>query len=61
MLGVVTVLLLITLLLLLSAQYINRILGETGVNVVARVFGIVLAALAVQYVSNGLHAIMPGA
>ncbi len=58
-LGVVAVILLITLIMLLAAQIISRALGETGVNVVARVFGIVLAALAVQYVSNGLHAIMP--
>ncbi|HTT08051.1 MAG TPA: MarC family protein [Gammaproteobacteria bacterium] len=56
-LGVVTVILFITLLMLLAAQHISRVLGETGVNVVARLFGIVLAALAVQYVSNGLHAI----
>lgn len=57
-LGVVAVILLITLLALLTAEYIGRLLGATGVNVIARVFGIVLAALAVQYVSNGLHTIM---
>jgi len=45
----------ITLAMLLAARLIQRLLGETGVNVVVRLFGILLAALAVQYVSNGIH------
>ena len=31
-----------------------RLLGEGGVNIATRVMGIVLAALAVQYVLNGI-------
>lgn len=54
MLAVVLVLA-ITLAMLLAARLIQRVLGETGVNVIVRVFGILLAALAVQYVSNGIH------
>ncbi|MEQ1528960.1 MAG: MarC family protein [Methylococcales bacterium] len=51
----VTMVLLVTLLMLLASRWIQALLGETGVNVIVRVFGIILAALAVQYVSNGLH------
>ena len=54
MLAVILVLA-ITLVMLLAARFIQRALGETGVNVIVRVFGILLAALAVQYVSNGIH------
>ncbi len=50
--------LLITLATLLMAQVIQRLLGKTGVNVIVRLFGILLAALAVQYVSNGVRELM---
>lgn len=39
--------------MLLSEQML-KILGVTGTNVLSRVFGIILAALAVQYIINGL-------
>jgi multiple antibiotic resistance protein len=41
---------------------IGRLLGHTGIVVLTRIFGILLAALSVQFVLNGLHdlGLLPG-
>src|SRR4029077_15592210 len=51
------VLMLGNLALVISAL-IGRLLGQTGVNVVTRVLGILLAALAVQYVADGVRGLL---
>ena len=50
----------LTLASLLSAPLIMRLLGETGTNVIGRLLGLVLAALAVQYVLDGIADSFPG-
>ena len=60
--AVIVVLLLvlaISLFMLLAATRIVKYLGVTGVNVISRVFGIVLGALAVQYVVDGVKQSFP--
>ncbi|EJF88943.1 MarC family protein [Bartonella tamiae] len=42
---------------MMLAHPIDRILGETGRTIVTRLFGVLLAALAVQFVANGVIAI----
>lgn len=59
--AILIVVLAITLACLLAAPRIVGWLGETGVNVTSRVSGILLAALAVQFVIDGVREVWPGA
>ena len=45
----------LTLLALLGARYIARLLGPTGSNVVGRVLGVLLAALAAEFALQGVR------
>jgi len=58
-LGIVLAVLAITLVMLLIAPRLMRLLGETGANVISRLFGLILAALAVQFILDGLKASFP--
>jgi len=54
LIAVLVAVLAITYALLLAANRLVKILGTTGVNAITRVLGILLAALAMQFVLDGL-------
>ena len=41
------------------AAPIARVLGQTGINVMTRLMGLILAALAVEVMAEGLHKLFP--
>jgi multiple antibiotic resistance protein len=55
LLAAVVAVLAITLVLMLLAEPLMRLMGVTGVNVTGRLFGVILGALAVQFVIDGLR------
>ena len=59
--GVLAAVLALTLVCLLAAGQLVRLLGVTGINVISRVAGIIVAALAMQFIVDGISAIWPGA
>ena len=45
----------LTFALLLAASHVQRLLGVTGLHVISRTVGVLLSALAVQFVFDGLR------
>ncbi len=53
--GVIFIASLVVLLAMLAAGLIDRFLGETGRNILTRILGMMLTALAVQFVIDGMQ------
>jgi multiple antibiotic resistance protein len=58
LIAVIAVVIALSWLCLLAAQTLDRFLGTTGNAVLSRLLGVILAALAVQFVADGVRAIM---
>jgi multiple antibiotic resistance protein len=56
LLGVIGVVIVVCLVVFLAAARVARLLGATGSVVLSRLLGVLLAALAVQYVIDGVRA-----
>ena len=52
--GALLAVMLVQLALLLAASQVQRLLGVTGMHVLTRVFGVLLCALAVQFMFDGI-------
>ena len=50
----------ISLVVLYQASRLARLLGATGINVMSRIMGLILASIAVQFILTGLTEALPG-
>ena len=53
-LGVAVSVMFVALMLFLAGSLLERALGDIGINVVTRLLGMLLAALSIQFVLDGL-------
>lgn len=61
MLGAEILLMAVLIWLVLSiAPLLARRLGRTGINVLTRIMGLILAAIAVEFMASGLRQLLPG-
>jgi len=51
---------LLSYLILAGASRVDRVLGRTGLNILERVAGLLLAAIAIQFVIDGIAEALPG-
>lgn len=58
-LSVITVVSLLTYFILKQSQYLMRLCGQTGINVLVRLMGLLLSVIAVQFVIDGIKDIIP--
>lgn len=56
--GIIVVCLGLTFVVFLLAERVDRFLGHTGRSILTRLLGVILAALAVQFVADGIKALI---
>lgn len=53
--GVMALVLILVFIMFLAGNLIEKLLGQTGINLITRLFGMFLAALSVQFVIDGIR------
>ncbi len=43
-----------------ASSWIAKHLGETGINIFSRIMGLILAAIAIEFIANGIKGLFPG-
>lgn len=61
LLGILLACIVISYVVFLLAERVDRFLGETGRSILTRLLGVILAALAVQFVADGIRSLITGA
>jgi multiple antibiotic resistance protein len=56
--GIIAACIGLTWITFIAAERVDRFLGETGRSILTRLLGVILAALAVQFVADGIKALM---
>lgn len=51
---------LLTFAFLLAAPWVSKLIGQTGDDILRRLLGVILAALSIQFVADGIRQIMAG-
>ena len=59
MLAVISVISVLTYFILRESQHLMKGLGQTGVNILTRLMGLILSVIAVQFVIDGIKSIVP--
>jgi multiple antibiotic resistance protein len=39
---------------------LSKTLGKTGINIISRIMGLILAAIAIEFITSGLIKLFPG-
>lgn len=42
-----------------AAPYVSDLLGKTGINIVTRIMGLIMAAIGVEFIANGMRGLFP--
>ena len=59
LLGIILLMVCLTFFSFRLAPAITRLLGKTGINVVTRLMGLIMAAVGVEFIANGLKQLFP--